>query len=395
MLLDSGVRAIWNDMNEPAMSTAPFGEPGQAGQIPSDAPQGSQEERTTHAEVHNLFGYLMSRSTFEGLLRLRPDERPFVLTRSGFAGIQKYAAVWMGDNLAVWEHLEMSMPQLCNMGLSGVPFTGVDIGGFSFGSSAELFARWIELGAFYPFSRAHSAEGTPQKEPWVFGEQVEAISRKYLELRYRFMPYLYTAFWQNSQSGAPVFRPMLYHFWQDPATLELNDQVMVGEGLMLAPVYRPGLNYRSVYLPAGVWYDWWSGPRFEGSEGRVIIAAAPLDTMPIYVRGGSILSLGPVMQYTDEKSLDLLTLEIFPDEQGNATGQLYDDDGLSFAYRQGQSRLTRYECRPNGAKTVVIARHEGAYQPASRSIEIRLHLPDGSVRTTHHATDDGDWEVEV
>ena len=395
VLLDSGVRGIWNDMNEPAISSTPFGVAGIHLDIPNEAKQGNPEEQANHAETHNLYGYLESRSTYEGLVRLRPDERPFVLTRSGFAGIQRYAAVWMGDNSSLWEHLEMSMPQLCGMGLSGVPFVGVDIGGFWESGSAELFARWIELGAFYPFSRGHSAEGTPQKEPWVWGEAVEAISRKYLELRYRLLPYLYTLFWEHSQNGSPVFRPLFYHFWEDATTLELHDQVLLGEGLMLAPVYRPGMRHRTVYLPAGEWYDWWSGQSYQPSQGQTILQAAPLDSLPMFVRGGTILPLGPVMQYSDEKPLDRLTLEIFPDAHGWANGQLYEDDGLSFAYQQGQSCLTRYGCRQVEGKTYLQARRIGPFEPASRTIEIRLHLPDGSLKSSELTVDSGDWEAEI
>jgi alpha-glucosidase len=396
-LLETGVRGVWNDMNEPAIASIPFSEGGTPTTIPLDSPQGEPEERTTHAEAHNLFGYMMSRATYEGLVRLRPAERPFVLTRSGFAGIQKYAAVWMGDNVALWEHLEMSMPQLCNMGLSGVPFVGVDIGGFSFGSSAELFARWIELGAFYPFSRAHSASGTAQKEPWVFGPEVEAITRKYLELRYRLLPFIYTLFRENSQNGAPVFRPLFYHFWQDQATFDINDQVMIGESLMLAPVYRPGVQFRAVYLPEGVWYDWWSSARYDGTQGQMILQQTPLDLLPIYVRGGCILPLGPIMQYTDEKPLDRLTLEIFPDRDGTAGGQLYEDDGLSFSYQQGQFCLNDYECRPaeTPGKVLVTARREGRFSPPARSVEIRYHAADGSVKTAEIASDTGNWQIEI
>ncbi len=397
-LLESGVRGIWNDMNEPAMNNLPFSDPnGVPAHIPLDAPQGNADEQTTQAEVHNLFGYLMNRSSYEGLLRLRPDERPFVLTRSGFAGIQKYAAVWMGDNCSLWEHLEMSMPQLCGMGLSGVSFVGVDIGGFSFAGSPELFARWIQLGAFYPFSRGHSALGTPQKEPWIWGEETENITRKYLELRYRLLPYLYTCFWENSQTGAPIFRPLLYQFWQDPATLDLSDQVMVGDGLMLAPVYRPGVNHRAVYLPSGVWYDWWSSARYASDQGQTILQAAPLDTMPLYIRGGSILPLGPVMQYSDEKPLDRLTLEIYPNTQGVASGQLYEDDGLSFAYQNGDFCLSIYECRPaaTSGHTTLTARREGTYQPAARSVEIRFHHSGGSISITEISNDAGNWKIQL
>ncbi len=395
-LLSTGVKGVWNDMNEPAMNDRPFGEiGGRLKEIPPETLQGPESELTNHAETHNLYGLLMSRATYEGLARLRPQERPFVLSRSGFSGIQKYAAAWMGDNWSLWEHLEMSMPQLCGMGLSGVPFVGVDIGGFWGGGSPELFARWIQLGAFYPFSRGHSADQTPQKEPWIWGKETEDITRKYLELRYRFMPYLYTAFWQHTVQGVPVFRPLFFNFWQDPAALDISDQVMVGDHLMLAPVYRPATISRPVYLPPEPWFRWWDGKLLQEGEGQTILEAAPPDTMPLFVRGGSVLPLGPIIQFAGEKNLDPLTLEVFIDEKGSASGQLYEDDGLSFEYREGNFCLNSYRAEATQGKIKVTASREGSFGPPSRKVEIICHHPDGAIFRPTLFPDTGTWEIEL
>ncbi len=396
-LLEAGVRGIWNDMNEPAIASTPFGEWGLHIQIPDDAPQGDEAERATHAETHNLYGYLEDRATYEGLRRLQPDTRPFLLTRAGYAGIQRYSAVWTGDNSALWEHLEMAMPQLANLGLSGVSFAGTDIGGFWGAGGAELWARWIEFGAFSAFSRGHSALDTPPKEPWAWGETVERIARKYLELRYRFLPFLYTLFEENSRTGAPLLRPMLYQFWHDPATMLLHDQVMLGQALLLAPVYRPGAERRYVYLPqgAGGWYDFWSGEPIEETH---LLAHAPFDHLPLYVRGGSILTLGPVMQYSDERPLDLLSLEIYLDERGQAEGELYEDDGTSQAYQRGESCRTTYTVttEPDGMIRLT-ARRAGVFQPAPRGVEIRFHPPrPRSGPLLHRLEDDaGNWQITL
>lgn len=291
-LARQGVRGIWCDMNEPVLFDKPFSQGGGGiGTLPLDAVQGPAGERTTHAEAHNLFGLGMARATYEGLKQANPSEQPFVLSRSGFAGIQRWSASWMGDNDSWWEHLEMSLPQMMNMSLSGVPFTGVDIGGFGNNASGELFARWMQIGALYPFCRGHSSIGTRQQEPWAFGPQVEAICRSALNLRYRSITYLYNLFQQASLRGLPIFRPLLYDFPDDPAVYELHDEVMIGPALLAAPILRPGQRARAVYLPQGEWRDRNSGERIQG--GRWIMAEAPLERMPLYQRAGWDVPIDP------------------------------------------------------------------------------------------------------
>jgi alpha-glucosidase len=295
-------------------------------------------------------------------------QRPFVLTRSAFAGIQRYSALWCGDNNSVWEHLQMTLPQLVNLGLSGVPFVGVDIGGFADNASPELFARWVEVGAFLPFCRGHSSIHTNPHEPWAFGEQVEAISRDYLHLRYRLLPYLYTLFWQAHTRGAPILRPLFYHFPTDAATFTLEDQAMFGPSLMLAPVTHPEQTSRQVYLPAGEWYDWWNGNKLRGPA--YIIASAPLERLPLYVRAGSVIPLGPQMNFTAERPLNPLTLRIFP---GNGEFTLYEDDGLSYDYEQGISCTRTYRLEQTGS---TLRLHQsarvGAYIPPERKLILEV-----------------------
>ncbi len=373
-LVDAGVAGIWNDMNEPAIQSLPFGEPGgEQIPMPPDAPQGPLDERTTHAEAHNLYGQSMSRATREGLERLRPKERAFVLTRSGFAGIQRWSAAWMGDNRSVWEQLETSLPMLCNMGLSGVPFVGCDVGGFFGNATGELFARWIQADILYPFMRGHSVMGSQQHEPWIFGERVERISREYIELRYRLLPYIYTLCWEATLTGAPILRPLVYHFPDDAHTYALHDQVLLGGALMAAPVLRPGVEHRAVYLPQDVWYDWWSGERYAG--GTTILAHAPLERMPLYARGGSVIPLGPVMQHTGERPLDELNLKVYP---GTAEWTLYEDDGHTFAHQQGGFATTTYRVHSDGKHTTLeVAARVGQYQPPMREVivEVPGHAP--------------------
>ncbi|OLE04774.1 MAG: alpha-glucosidase [Ktedonobacter sp. 13_1_20CM_4_53_11] len=381
-LVDVGVSGTWNDMNEPAVFGHPFSQGGGlVGTIDLDAIQGPEGERTTHAEVHNLYGYGMTRASYEGLRRYLDDQRPFVLTRSGFAGVQRWGACWMGDNTSWWEHLELAMPQLMNMGLSGVPFVGTDIGGFNGNASGELFARWMQFGALAPFCRGHSLSGTERHEPWSFGPRVEAICREFLRLRYRLLPYLYTLFWEASRRGTPVLRPLLYHFPDDPATYQLHDQVLLGPSLMAAPIYHPGREHRHVYLPEGAWYDWWTDELIAGPIH--LLAYAPLERMPLYVRAGTIIPSGPDLRYADERPLDPLTLDLYLD---HGAFTLYEDDGHSFEYEHGQFCTTSYTLRRTEDRLAFeISAREGAYVPPARRLLIRVHAVDEQAAEGHRS----------
>ncbi len=382
-LTNIGVAGIWNDMNEPTISDRPFSEPGEKIYFPLDTPQGA-EDSATHAEVHNLYGLNMAKASYEGLEKLRPNERSFILTRSGYAGVQRWSSVWMGDNQSLWEHLEMSLPMLCNMGLSGVAFVGCDVGGFAGNATAELFARWMQVGMLYPFMRGHSAMTTAQHEPWVFGDRTENICREYINLRYQLLPYFYTLFWQAATTGAPILRPLLYHFPSDSKTYELYDQVMLGASIMAAPIYRPGVEHRAVYLPQGTWFDWWTGEVYEGESH--ILAHAPLERMPLYVCAGAIIPLQPVMQYVDEQPLDSLTLRIYP---GTGEFTLYEDDGHTFAYKNGEVATTTIRVYEEEQQYVVeIGDRIGNWQPIKREIIVELvgigqesFIDDGSFRS--------------
>ncbi|MDI3317076.1 MAG: glycoside hydrolase family 31 protein [Bacillota bacterium] len=360
-LLDRGVDGIWNDMNEPAV----FDGPGKS--MPEDVTHRDERGRTLpHAAVHNAYALLEAEATRQGMLRARPDERPFLLTRAGFAGIQRYAAVWTGDNASWWEHLQMATPMLLGLSLSGVPFAGTDIGGFLGDSSPELYARWIELGAFSPFCRTHTALDTRAQEPWSFGPEVEAIARRYIRLRYRLLPYLYALFREAERTGLPPLRPLWLVFPEDPGSHGVWDQFLLGEQLLLAPVDRPGARRRPVHLPPGRWREAWSGRWHRGPAD--ILVEAPLDRIPAFIREGAVLPLGPAVAHTGEladPAAGPLEFHAYPGPRaGSGRGParsgssravaelrpaLYEDDGRSFAYRRGEwreSRLTLERLRP-------------------------------------------------
>jgi len=362
-LISMGVAGIWNDMNEPALDDRPFGDPGNKISFPLDAPQGSADEMSNHAATHNLYGLMMAQASSQAMQKLRPVERSFILTRSGYAGIQRWSAVWTGDNQSLWEHLEMSLAMLCNLGLSGVAFVGADIGGFAGNATSELFARWMQVGM-----RGHSDLSTARHEPWVFGDRTEKICREYIQLRYQLLPYIYTLFWEAATTGAPILRPLLYHFPSDRQTFSMADQVMLGASLLAAPVYRPGVEYRAVYLPEGCWYDWWTGEAFTGPTN--ILAHAPLERMPLYVRAGAIIPMAPVMQYVDEHPLTQLTIRVWI---GAGEFTLYEDDGRSFEYKTGNFCTTHYRVYIKGEQTIVeIGARDGEFSPTEREMIVEL-----------------------
>jgi alpha-glucosidase len=363
-LVDAGVAGVWCDMDEPALFV-----PLQS-TMPGDVVHPGGGDPKLHAQIHNVYGSLMARAAHEGLARLRPDRRPFVITRAGFAGLQRHALQWTGDNSSWWEHLWMSMPQLQNLGLSGVSFCGVDIGGFFGDCNGELLARWTEFGIFQPFCRNHSCKGTAPQEPWAFGEPWESVCRDMLELRMRLLPYLYSAFEEAVRCGAPILRPLLFEHPDDPVTYTVDDEFLFGDALLVAPITRPGIEHRHVYLPAGTWVQWWTGERIDGPAH--VLAHAPLGRPALYARANAAIPMWPVMQHTGETP-DELTLRVFAVPGAAAvTRELYEDAGEGY----GPSARRTLTC--DGAMRTLGAR-EGDYVPPRSRIVVEpagVELPE-------------------
>jgi hypothetical protein len=285
---DAGVAGIWNDMNEPAVFTDP------AHTMALDVRHDGEGQPTDEREIHNVYGMLNSRATFEGLARLRPDERPFVLTRATFAGGQRYAALWPGDNVSSWAHLRATIPMFANLGLSGFSFVGADIGGFAEAPTAELYTRWLQLGVFYPFMRTHTTFGTPDQEPWSYGTFHEALNRRAIEMRYELLPHIFNVMEEASRTGIPAFRPLLLEYPDDPATWDRDDEFLFGSDLLVAPVLREEAGDREVYLPAGDWYDYYRGWRSRAGARHLI----PVTMEAIPVLRGGVIFRQPVVQHT-------------------------------------------------------------------------------------------------
>ncbi|MCU1246260.1 MAG: Alpha-glucosidase [Acidobacteria bacterium] len=362
-LLNDGVAGIWNDMNEPAVfDTA-------SGTMPLDVRHDNEGSPTDHRQIHNAYGMLMSRATYEGLARLRPNERPFILSRASFAGGQRYAALWPGDNTSNWAHLRQSIPTLLGLGLSGFPFTGSDIGGFVDAPSAELYTRWLQAGVFYPFMRTHTMFGSPDQEPWSYGTEHEALNRRAIELRYELLPTIYSAMRDAAESGVPAMRPLMLEFPDDERTYGMDDQFLFGSDLLVAPVLSEGARSKGVYLPAGQWYDYWTGQRFEGSRGMDV--PVTLGSIPMYVRAGAFLFTQPVVQHTGEMPGQPLLVTLYPG--GASERWLYEDAGNGFEYQHGAFARRRFAARMDGAATVVeIGAPEGTYRPQARALVLMV-----------------------
>ena len=358
-LLNAGVAGIWNDMNEPAVFDTP------TGTMPLDVRHDNEGSPTDHREIHNVYGMLMTRSTYEGLLKLRPEERPFILSRASFAGGQRYSALWPGDNVSDWTALRASIPTLLGMGLSGFPFVGADIGGFAEAPTADLYTRWLQAGVFYPFMRTHSAFGTPDQEPWSFGVEHEAWNRQAIELRYRLLPTIYSVMHESAESGVPAMRPLLLEYPEDGATYGMDDQFLFGSDLLVAPVLRAEVQQRGVYLPRGEWYDFWSGERHQGGKG--ITVPLTMSSIPLFVRGGAFLFSQPVVQHTGEMPGQPLEVTLFP--SGSSERWFYEDEGNGFGYRHGVFARRRFAARREASSTVIeVGSPEGSYRPQPRAM---------------------------
>ena len=352
-LLDMGVRGVWNDMNEPASFKGP---------LPDDVVFSDGTRKAPHAEIHNVYGHFMAKAAYEGLKRL-DGRRPFVITRACYAGTQKYSTAWTGDNHSIWAHLQMAVPQLCNLGLSGMPFAGTDLGGFGSDTTPELLVRWVQFACFSPLFRNHAALGSRPQEPWQFGPRVLEIYRKYVKLRYQWLPYFYDLFWEEERTGAPILRPLVFHYPDDETARTCNDEFMAGDRVLAAPVVQQGVRQRLVYLPRGEWYDYWTREKFTGPVS--FVRETPLDLCPIYVKAGSVIPMAPPQSYVGETEPDTLLLDVFP---GQGTWDHWLDDGESFGYREGKYHQYRFTVRPDGGVDTEIV--HGGYDRPYREIRV-------------------------
>lgn len=405
-----GVSGFWNDMNEPAVFRYPSKTMPLDTQHRIDEP-GFLKRTTSQREIHNIYGLLNSKATYDGVLALRPNERPYVMTRATYAGGQRFAVTWTGDNSSTWNHLRMTIPQLTNLGLSGFSFAGADVGGFAGSPPADLLTKWLEVAAFQPIDRDHSAKGTRMHEPWVDGPAQEALRKKYIEERYRLLPYLYTVAEETSRNGMPMMRPLFVEFphaTADGTPMDLltgGAEYMLGPSLLIAPNPSPEeVAEYELHLPPGNWYDYWTGNpagsanTLKARDAEVrdsllqqqrIMLKPDLATVPVFVRGGTILPMQPLVQSTDETPQGPLTLRVYVPRAGESCqGDLYTDDGHSLSYRDGQFYRLHASCTvtQDGALNIVLNAPEGSYQPWFKQIRVEVI---GQTRVLSYATIEG------
>jgi len=380
-LIDAGAAGFWNDMNEPAVfnetKTMPLDT---VHRIESDD---FRTRKASHAEIHNVYGTENTRATYDAMRTLRPNERAFVMTRASYAGGQRYAVTWTGDNSSTWDHLRLMVHQLVNLGLSGFAYAGADVGGFTGGPSPELMTRWFEIAAFTPIFRDHSAKDTPRAEPWVDGPAQLAIRRRFVEERYRLMPYLYALADQNARTGDPLMRPVFYDYPE--AASAACDQSMtftLGPSLLIAP--PPKMESPETYdvcLPKGGWYDYWTGGRVASNK---LSETPKLDQLPVFVRAGTILPRQPLVQSTSETPVGPLRLDVYPGP--DCTGTIYLDDGHSMAFSKGDYLRQAMRCSVDdqGRLALTFEPRQGHYRPWWREIEILVHGRAGAEPTRVH-----------
>ncbi len=393
-----GIAGFWNDMNEPAI----FGVPSKT--MPDDIQHridepGFTKRTASHLEIHNVYGMENSRATYDGLRSLEPNLRPFVLTRASYAGGQRYAATWTGDNSSTWNHLRLTTPMLVNLGLSGFAMSGADVGGFADSPQPDLLTQWLEVAAFQPIDRDHTAIGTNDQEPWVNGPEQEAIRRRYIEERYKLMPYLYTTAEEMSRTGLPIVRPLFLEFPDaaedgHPIDLDAPAEFLFGPDILVAPApYPDELDKYEVLLPPGLWFDYWTGERIDrtdparskdAEQGKgapspaggvpfkpLIIQPSPAH-LPLYVRGGSILPIAPLAQSTMDTPAGPLTLRVYVGE--GCKGTLYLDDGKSYDFKEGKFLRMDSTCVVEQNKLHIrIGPHQGSYPSWWSQISVEVY----------------------
>jgi len=391
-LVDVGVAGVWNDMNEPAV----FG----AGTFPDDVRHQYDGQRGSHRKAHNVYGMQMVRSTYEGLRKIMKNKRPFTITRAGYSGVQRFASAWTGDNVATWEHLKLGNIMCQRLSISGISFCGTDIGGFSGEPDGELFTRWIQLGTFSPFMRAHSAGDTKEREPWSFGEPYTSINRKFIELRYKLLPYMYSAFWEHHRYGFPILRPAVMQEQRVTGNYFRQDEFTFGDKILICPVLEAGQKSRIVYLPGGDWYNFWDNTLVEG--GKEVEVQTPLETIPLFVKAGSVIPEYPVMQYVGEKEIEEVILNVyFSDYEANSF--FFEDYGETFAYEQDIYSEKKFVVNGSATDMTIQQSMAGLYTPRYEQYHFNLiGLPfkpskisaDGKAITGFRQNADGYWEFK-
>ena len=336
---DLGLEGIWNDMNEPALSINPI--MSWLKRLHSkDMYFDDQGRHTPHDDGKNIYGLCEAWATWNAFKKFRPNKRPFILTRSGYSGVQRYAAIWTGDNWTNWKNITLAIRMLLNMNLSAQSFVGSDVGGFAgilkyILRDKKQFIRWIQTGVFYPFCRVHTALATRQQDPFSYGVKAQEISKKYIELRYELFPYWYSLFYEYHKKGIPIIRPLFYHTPKDESCFDKKHQDLffLGKDILIVPIDKRNIKNKLIYLPEGSWVNYWTLQEFKGNSEHII--PITLQDIPIFIRKGAIIPSQPVIEYVGQTSIETLILKIYKGENGtSSTTLVYEDDGDSMDYME-------------------------------------------------------------
>ena len=367
LIEDLDVAGVWNDMNEPALFEV------ESKTFPIDVMHDYDGNLCSHRKAHNVYGMQMARATAEGVKRFANGKRPLIITRSGYSGMQRYSSVWTGDNIASWEHLWLADVQAQRLSISGVSFCGSDIGGFIQQPTPELFIRWIQLGIFHPFCRVHSSGDHGDQEPWSFGEKYTLLFKKFVELRYRLLPYIYTSFYEYHKKGIPMLRPLVFYDQEDASNYYRDHEFLCGPDMLVVPVLNNGSDSRLMYLPKGTWYDYWTNEAKDGMQELKV--DYDLESFPFYIKAGAVVPLYPVQQYTDEHLIEEVELRVYY-LNGEHESVWYEDAHDNFDYEDGNYRLAKFKLEGNDSSMILEQNIEGSFESAVKTYAIRaIGLP--------------------
>ena len=364
MIADIGVHGVWNDMNEPAVMEVP------SKTANLDVRHDYDGHPCSHRKAHNVYGMQMIRATFDGIKKFSFPQRPFVLTRAGYSGTQRYCATWTGDNVATWEHLWIANVQMQRMCMSGYSFVGSDIGGFAEQPNGELFARWVQLGVFHPFCRVHSSGDHGEQEPWSFGTEVADIVRKFIELRYELLPYLYTMFYKYIKEGLPMLQSMVFYDQEDTQTHFRTDEFLFGEQILVCPVQEPNSQGRRMYIPRGKWYNYWTDEVVEGGDEKWV--SAGIDKIPLFIKEGAMIPKYPVQQYVGEKEIKQLKIDVYF-KNGVETSTVYEDQQDGYDYKKGRYSLRNFRLKGKIDRMSIQQFKDGSYITEYDTIKLHFH----------------------
>jgi alpha-glucosidase len=363
LISDIGVKGVWNDMNEPAVMDVP------GKTFPMDVRHDYDGNPCSHRKAHNIYGTQMARATYEGVKKFAYPKRPFIITRSAYSGAQRYTSSWTGDNIATWEHLWIANIQMQRMSLSGMGFTGSDIGGFAEQPSPELYARWIQLGVFHPFCRTHSSGHHGEQEPWSFGKEVVDITRKFVEIRYQLLPYLYTMFWQYVTDGVPLLKPLVYFDQEDVHTHYRTDEFIFGNQILICPILEPNSLGRRMYLPKGNWYNYWTNELVSGK--KELWVATDFDQIPIFIKEGAIIPKYPIQQYVGQIENPEITLDIYY-KLGKEKSYVYEDAHDGYDYNKGRYSYKTFSLTGKEKELIIQQHIDGKFETQYTKLKINL-----------------------